>query len=209
MIIGIRMGGEPLCKLLPIAPSTYHAHMDQRSDPSRLSRRARKDLALGDEIGRIFTKNFAVYGVRKIWHHLQREGHCVARCMVELLMWEKGLQGVRRGKMARTTINDNVIPRPLDKINLQFKADLPNQLWAGDFTYVSTWADFAYITFVIDIFARYIAGWRVNRTAHTSFVLDALEQALHQRRPQRGVRHIISWRCIGTYQGSYYTYSYY
>ena len=179
-------GVEPICKLLPIAPSTYHAHVAQRADPSQLCRRARRDLALKDEINRVFTENFAVYGARKVWRHLQREGHGVARCTVERLMREMGLQGVRRGKVVRTTISDKAAPCPLDKVNRQFKADRPNQLWVSDFTYVSTSAGFVYVAFVIDVFARYIVGWRVSRTAHTSFVLDALEQALHQRRPRRG-----------------------
>ena len=183
-------GVELICKLLPIAPSTYHAHVAQRADPSKLCRRVRRDLALKDEINRVFTENFAVYGARKVWHHLQREGHYVARCTVERLMRDMGLQGVRRGKVVRTTMSDKAAPCPLDKVNRQFKADCPNQLWVSDFTYVSTWAGFVYVAFVIDVFARYIVGWRVSRTAHTSFVLDALEQALHQRRPRRGGRLI-------------------
>ena len=183
-------GVEPICKLLPIAPSTYHAHVAQRVDPSRLSTRARRDLALKGEINLVFTENFAVYGARKVWRQLQREGHCVARCTVERLIREMGLQGVRRGKGVRTTISDKAAPCPLDKVNRQFKADHPNQLWVSDFTYVSTWAGFVYVAFVIDVFARYIVGWRVSLTAHTSFVLDVLEQALHQRRPRRGGRLI-------------------
>ena len=179
-------GVEPICKVLPIAPSTYHAHVAQRADPSLLSARARHDLALREEIGRVFAENFAVYGARKVWRQLCREGQPVARCTVERLMRAMGLQGVIRGKVVRTTISDKAAPCPLDKVNRQFWAARPNQLWVRDFTYVSTWAGFVYVAFIIDVFARYIVGWRVSRTAHTSFVLDALEQALHQRRPRQG-----------------------
>ena len=179
-------GVEPICKVLPIAPSTYHAHVAQRADPSLLSARARHDLALREEIGRVFAENFAVYGARKVWRQLCREGQPVARCTVERLMRAMGLQGVIRGKVVRTTISDKAAPCPLDKVNRQFWAARPNQLWVSDFTYVSTWAGFVYVAFIIDVFARYIVGWRVSRTAHTSFVLDALEQALHQRRPRQG-----------------------
>ena len=179
-------GVEPICKLLPIAPSTYHAHVAQRADPSLLSARARRDLALREEIGRVFAENFAVYGARKVWRQLRREGQNVARCTVERLMKSMGLQGVIRGKVVRTTISDKAASCPLDKVNRQFRAERPNQLWVSDFTYVSTWSGFVYVAFVIDVFARYIVGWRASRTAHTSFVLDALEQALHQRRPRHG-----------------------
>jgi transposase InsO family protein len=179
-------GVEPLCKVLPIAPSTYHEHLAQRADPSRLSARARRDLALKEEIGRVFSENFAVYGARKVWHQLRREGQPVARCTVERLMRAMGLQGVIRGKVVRTTLSDKAAACPLDKVNRQFRAERPNQLWVSDFTYVSTWSGFVYVAFIVDVFARYIVGWRVSRTAHTSFVLDALEQALHQRRPRQG-----------------------
>jgi len=179
-------GVEPICKVLPIAPSIYHAHVARRADPSRLSVRAQQDLVLREEINRVFAENFAVYGARKVWRQLRREGQSVARCTVERLMKSMGLQGVIRGKAVRTTISDKVAPCPLDKVNRLFRADRPNQLWVSDFTYVSTWAGFVYVAFIIDVFSRYIVGWRVSRTAHTSFVLDALEQALHQRRPCRG-----------------------
>ncbi len=179
-------GVEPICKLLPIAPSTYHEHAAKRANPALLSARARRDLALKPEIRRVFADNFEVYGARKIWRQLRREGKLVARCTVERLMKSMGLQGVIRGKTVRTTISDKAVPCPLDKVNRQFRAARPNQLWVSDFTYVSTWQGFVYVAFIIDVFARYIVGWRVSRTAHTSFVLDALEQALHQRRPRRG-----------------------
>ena len=176
-------GVEPICKVLPIAPSTYHAHAAQRLDPAKQSLRAQRDTALKPEILRVFAENFEVYGVRKVWRQLGREGFSVARCTVERLMQKMGLQGVTRGKPVRTTISDKAAPCPLDHVNRQFHAPRPNMLWVSDFTYVSTWSGFVYVAFVIDAFARRIVGWRVSRTAHANFVLDALEQALHERRP--------------------------
>jgi transposase InsO family protein len=176
-------GVEPICKVLPIAPSTYHAHVARRADPSRLSARARRDMALRPEIARVFAENFEVYGVRKVWRQLQRERFDVARCTVARLMRGMGLQGVIRGKPVRTTISDKAAPCPLDHVNRQFHAPRPNALWVSDFTYVSTWTGFVYVAFIIDAYARRIVGWRTSRTAHASFVLDALEQALHDRRP--------------------------
>jgi len=178
-------GVEPICKVLPIAPSTYHAHAAQRRDPLRLSARARCDLALKVEVRRVFEANFRVYGVRKVWRQLRREGFDVARCTVGRLMRAMGLAGVVRGKPVRTTISDRSAPCPLDRVNRQFRAPAPNMLWVSDFTYVATWAGFVYVAFVIDTFARRIVGWRASRTAHAGFVLDALEQALHDRRPTR------------------------
>jgi transposase InsO family protein len=176
-------GVEPICRVLPVAPSTYHEHVAQRGDPSRLSGRVQRDEALKPEVMRVFAENFSVYGVRKVWRQMQREGFDVARCTVQRLMRELGLQGVKRGKPVRTTISDKAAPCPLDHVNRQFHAPAPNRLWVSDFTYVATWAGFAYVAFVIDVYARYIVGWRVSRTAHASFVLDALEQAIHDRRP--------------------------
>jgi transposase InsO family protein len=176
-------GVEPICAVLPIAPSTYHSHAARRADPSRLPARAKRDAGLMPEIARVFDENFQVYGVRKVWRQLKREGREVARCTVERLMQSMGLQGVIRGKPVRTTISDKAAPCPLDHVNRQFQAPRPNALWVSDFTYVATWAGFVYVAFVIDTFARRIVGWRVSRTAHASFVLDALEQALHDRRP--------------------------
>ncbi|MCZ8036290.1 MAG: IS3 family transposase [Novosphingobium sp.] len=176
-------GVEPICKVLPIAPSTYHEHVAKRIDPGKLSARARRDLELKPQIERVFGKNFEVYGARKVWRHMLREGFDVARCTVERLMSELGLQGVIRGKPIRTTIQDKAAPCPLDHVNRVFHAPAPNRLWVSDFTYVSTWSGFVYVAFVIDAYARRIVGWRVSRTAHASFVLDALEQALHERRP--------------------------
>ena len=178
-------GVEPICRVLPIAPSTYHAHAAKRTDPLRLSARARRDAALRIEVRRVFEANFRVYGVRKVWRQMQREGFDVARCTVARLMRAMGLAGVIRGKPVRTTISDRSAPCPLDRVNRQFRAPAPNMLWVSDFTYVATWAGLVYVAFVIDTFARRIVGWRVSRTAHASFVLDALEQALHKRRPTR------------------------
>ena len=176
-------GVEPICKVLPIAPSTYHAQAARRVDPSLLPARAKRDASLMPQIARVFEENFEVYGVRKVWRQLKREGQDVARCTVERLMQTMGLQGVIRGKPVKTTISDKAAPCPLDHVNRQFQAPRPNALWVSDFTYVATWAGFVYVAFVIDTYARRIVGWRASRTAHTSFVLDALEQALHERRP--------------------------
>lgn len=179
-------GVEPICNVLPIAPSTYHARAAGRRDSTRLSSRARRDAVLREKIRRVFDENFGVYGARKVWRQLVREGENVARCTVERLMRGMSLQGVVRGKPVKTTVSDKAAPCPLDKVNRQFAADRPNALWVSDFTYVATWQGFVYVAFVIDVFARRIVGWRVSRTAHAGFVLDALEQALHERQPVNG-----------------------
>ncbi|GAY24750.1 transposase [Sphingobium sp. 22B] len=176
-------GVEPICRVLPIAPSTYHERLAKRRDPALQSARVRRDEELKPEVLRVFAENFGVYGARKIWRQMKREGFDVARCTVQRLMRNLGLQGVIRGKPVRTTIADKAAPRPLDQVNRQFHAPAPNMLWVSDFTYVATWAGFVYVAFVIDVYARYIVGWRVSRTAHASFVLDALEQAIHDRQP--------------------------
>ena len=178
-------GVEPICRVLPIAPSTYHARMAQRADPAKASARARRDVALRAEIRHVFEGNFGVYGVRKIWRQLGREGVSVARCTVARLMRQMGLRGVVRGKETRTMIPSKA-PCPADRVNRQFRVARPNLLWLADFTYVATWQGFVYVAFVIDAFARRIVGWRVSKTAHAGFVLDALEQALHERRPVHG-----------------------
>ena len=178
-------GVEPICKVLPIAPSTYHAHVAKQADPAKLSARARRDMELKPEIARVFAENFEVYGVRKVWRQMVRERFDVARCTVERLMRGMGLAGVIRGKPVRTTVQDKAAPCPLDHVNRVFHAPAPNVLWVSDFTSVSTWNGFVYVAFVIDVYARRIVGWRASRTAHASFVLDALEQALHERRPVR------------------------
>ncbi|MCU7430630.1 IS3 family transposase [Paracoccus denitrificans] len=180
-------GVEPICDVLPIAPSTYYDHLAKRADPSRLSDRARRDEALRPEILRVFEENWRVYGVRKVWRQLGREGFDVARCTVARLMKSMGIQGIIRGKPHRTTIPDKKAPCPLDKVNRQFRVPAPNMLWVSDFTYVATWKGFVYVAFVIDAYARKIVGWRVSSSAHAGFVLDALEQAVHDRRPGKGM----------------------
>jgi putative transposase len=176
-------GVEPICKVLPIAPSSYYDHAAKRANPETRSDRAKRDTALQADIQRVFGENFEVYGARKIWRQLRREGREIARCTVERLMRTMGLQGAVRGTPVRTTISDKATPCPLDHVKRQFRAPGPNRLWVSDFTYVATWQGFVYVAFVIDTFARRIVGWRVSRTAHAGFVLDALEQALHDRRP--------------------------
>ena len=178
-------GVEPICAQLPIAPSTYFEHKARQADPTRCPARLRRDRELCPQIERVWHENFAVYGARKTWRQLNRERIGVARCTVERLMRALGIAGVRRGKVVRTTISDRAAPCPLDKVNRQFRADRPNQLWVSDFTYVSTWQGWLYVAFVIDVFARRIVGWRVSDSMRTDFVLDALEQALHARQPER------------------------
>jgi transposase InsO family protein len=179
-------GVEPICKVLPIAPSTYHAHARRRANPETAPARVKRDAQVMDEIRRVFDENFQVYGVRKVWRQMLREGHDVARCTVARLMRKMGLQGVIRGRRVRTTVPDKAAPCPLDHVNRQFQVARPNVLWVSDFTYVATWQGFVYVAFVIDAYARRIVGWRVSRSAHAGFVLDALEQALHDRRPVSG-----------------------
>jgi transposase InsO family protein len=183
-------GVEPICKVLPIAPSTYYEHAARRREPERLPARAKRDAVLSAEIRRVFEENFGVYGVRKVWRQMLREGRTIARCTVERLMKKMGLQGVIRGRRVRTTVPDKAAPCPLDHVNRQFRVARPNVLWVSDFTYVATWQGFVYVAFVIDAYARRIVGWRVSRSAHAGFVLHALEQALHDRRPLgRGLVH--------------------
>jgi putative transposase len=178
-------GVEPICRVLPIAPSTYYEHAARKADPGRRPARERRDAELSQEIRRVFAAIFGVYGVRKVWRQMKREGIEVARCTVARLMRQMGLKGVVRGKSIRTTVSDAATPCPRDRVNRQFKAPRPNALWVSDFTYVATWSGFVYVAFVIDAFARRIVGWRVSRSARAEFVLDALEQALHDRQPWR------------------------
>jgi putative transposase len=182
-------GVEPICRMLEIAPSTYHAHDARCRRPERAPPRVLRDVALRPAIQRIYDDNFEVYGVRKVWRQMLRDGHAVARCTVARLMKAMGLKGVIRGKPHRTTVSDKAAPCPLDRVNRNFKAPAPNTLWVADFTYVKTWQGFAYVAFVIDVFARKIVGWRVSKTMEASFVLDALEQAVHDRRPGGGLVH--------------------
>jgi transposase InsO family protein len=178
-------GVEPICKVLQVAPSGYRKHAARRRDPSRRCRRALRDERLMPQVERVWQANLHVYGADKVWRQLHREGTHVARCTVERLMRRLGLHGVRRGKSVRTTVPDAAVTCPLDRVNRQFKADRPNQLWVSDFTCVSTWQGFVYVAFVLDVFARRIVGWRVSRSMRTDFVLDALEQALYARRAER------------------------
>lgn len=171
---------------MQIAPSCYRRHAAQQRNPELRCQRAKRDDQLIPEIQRIWHANWQVYGAEKVWRQMNREGIVVARCTVERLMRHLGLQGVRRGKVVRTTMPDRSVPCPQDQVNRQFQADRPNQLWVSDFTYVSTWQGWLYVAFVIDVFARRIVGWRVSTSMRTDFVLDALEQALHDRRPGRG-----------------------
>ena len=179
-------GVEPICRVLPIAPSTYRAHAARLADPSKLSDRAKRDAELRPEIQRVWEENFEVYGVRKVWRQLNREGIGVARCTVARLMANMGLAGAVRGKSVKTTRADPAVPCPEDRVNREFGARRPNILWLSDFTYVATWAGSVYVALVIDAFARRIVGWRVSRSMQAQFVLDALEQALHDRRPTQG-----------------------
>ena len=182
-------GVEPICAQLPIAPSTYYEYKARQADPARLPPRARRDLELSKEIRRVYEENFQVYGARKVWRQLGREGIRVARCTVERLMRSLGLEGGVRGKKCRTTVADDSADRPADRVNRQFKADRPDQLWVADFTYVATWVGFVYTALVVDVFARRIVGWRVARSMNTDLVLDALEQALWARSGAAGVVH--------------------
>ncbi|CAJ0780670.1 IS3 family transposase IS401 [Ralstonia mannitolilytica] len=176
-------GVEPICKVLQIAPSCYRRHAARLRNPALRCQRAQRDDALIPDIERVWHANWQVYGADKVWKQMNREGIRVARCTVERLMQRQGLQGVRRGKVVRTTTPDTSAPCPLDRVQRVFKAERPNQLWVSDFTYVSTWQGWLYVAFVIDVFARRIVGWRVSRTMRTDFVLDALEQALYDRQP--------------------------
>ncbi|WP_157063883.1 IS3 family transposase [Methylobacterium tarhaniae] len=198
-------GVEPICRVLPIAPSTYYLHAARRTDPGKQPVRTRSDAALMIEIQRVFAANFCVYGVRKIWRQLAREGLVTARCTVARLMRKMGLAGVVRGRTVRTTIPDPAAACPLDRVNRHFKAPRPNALWVSDFTYVATWSGFVYVAFVIDVFARRIVGWRASRSAHASFVLDALEQALHERRPVQGSGLVHHSDCGSQYLALRYT----
>ena len=175
-------GVEPLCKALQFAPSTYYDRRAIVRDPERSSRRAKSDAAMSLRIDGAWEDNRKLYGARKIWHVLRRDGQDVARCTVERLMRALGIRGVVRGKRVVTTNPDTSLPCPDDKVNRLFKADRPNKLWVSDFTYVPTWSGTVYVAFVIDVFARRIVGWRVSTSMTTKFVLDALDQAIWQRK---------------------------
>ncbi|WP_409255013.1 IS3 family transposase [Escherichia coli] len=181
-------GVGPVCSELHIAPSTYYHCQQQRHHPDKRSARAQRDDWLKKEILRVYDGNHQVYGVRKVWRQLLREGIRVARCTVARLMAVMGLAGVLRGKKVRTTVSRKAVAAG-DRVNRQFVAERPDQLWVADFTYVSTWQGFVYVAFIIDVFAGYIVGWRVSSSMETTFVLDALEQALWARRPSGTVHH--------------------
>jgi transposase InsO family protein len=175
-------GVEPICAVLPIAPSTYFLRKAQQQDAAKRSARARRDDELRALIQRVHAEHFGVYGPRKVWRQLRREGHDVARCTVERLMRTMGLAGAVRGRAWKmTTQSEPALDRPTDLVDRSFVATRPNQLWVADFTYVATWAGFVYVAFVIDVFARRIVGWRVSSSMRTDFVLDALEQAIWAR----------------------------
>ena len=188
-------GVEPICAELPIAPSVYYEHKRREREPERCSARSRRDGELRTRIRRVWESNFGVYGARKVWRQLQREGVGVARCTVERLMRQEGLKGVVRGEKRRTTIPDEDAARPADLVDRSFEADGPDRLWLADITYVPTWSGFAYAALVIDAYSRFIVGWRVSASLRTDLALDALEQAIWARRPdtadpdQRLVHH--------------------
>ena len=184
-------GVEPICAVLPIAPSTYYAHRACRLDPERRSAREKRDEVLRVEIRRVFEESFGgVYSVKKVWRQLLREGIAVARCTVGRLMRQMGLRGAVRGRAFKvTTLADEASARPSDLVQRAFVAARPNELWVADITYVATWAGFAYVAFVIDVFSRAIVGWRVSSSLRSDLALDALEQALHQRSPSEGLVH--------------------
>jgi putative transposase len=176
------LGVDPICNVLPIAPSTYYDHKEKQHNPDKRSARAKQDEQLKDDIQRVWEENFRVYGVRKVWRQLNREDICVARCTVERLMKIQRLRGVERGRRIKTTFPANLAERPMDLVNRDFKVTRPNALWVADLTYVATWRGFVYVAFIIDAFARRVVGWRVSTSLRTDLALDALEQALHDRR---------------------------
>ena len=174
-------GVEPICEVLPIAPSTYYGHKAWERDPESRSPRAQRDEQLRGEIRRVWDQNFQLYGVRKVWRQLNREGIGVARCTVARLMGEMGLRGAVRGRRFKTTVADEMADRPLDLVERDFRASRPNELWVSDLTYVATWRGFVYVAFVIDAYARRIVGWRVSSSLRSDLALDALEQAISER----------------------------
>jgi transposase InsO family protein len=184
-------GVEPMCSMLPIAPSTYYEHRARAEDPDRRPEREKRDEELRPEIRRVWNENQAVYGADKVWHQLGREQVEVARCTVERLMRDMGLHGAVRGRAFKvTTVADEAAVRPPDLVHREFTATRPNQLWVADITYVVTWVGFVYVAFVVDVFSRCIVGWRVSKSLRSDLALDALEQALHARpRSDRLVHH--------------------
>jgi len=185
-----KYGVEPICKQLPIAPSTFYEHQSREANPERQPERKKRDMMLSEAIKRIWKENFCVYGARKVWRQLNRESIIAARCTVERLMKRMGLQGVVRDRRCKTTFSNPAWEYPSDLVKRQFKATRPNQLWVADFTYVTTCSGFVYVAFVTDVFARMIVGWRVSKSMSTELVLDALDQALWARtRPKSLIHH--------------------
>lgn len=182
-------GVEPICRVLQVAPSGYYEHRARERDPARRPARARHDEALRAAVRRVWRDNHEVYGARKVWRQLRREGTAVARCTVERLMRAEALKGVVRGRHVRTTTPDDAAERPRDLVRRDFTAARPNQLWVSDFTYVATWRGVAYVAFVIAAFSRRIVGWRAHTSMRTDLVLDALEQALYDREADAGLVH--------------------
>jgi transposase InsO family protein len=182
-------GVEPICRVLPIAPSTYYEHEARRANPDLRPARAKRDAELRDLVDRVWRENFQVYGVRKVWRQLTRDGVEVARCTVERLMRAMGLRGAVRGRTFKTTMPDAAAMRPPDLVDRDFSASRPNALWVADLTYVATWRGFVYVAFVIDVFARRIVGWRASSSLRTDLALDALEQAIWSRAETNGLVH--------------------
>ncbi len=180
-------GVEPICRVLQIAPSGYYEYQARAADAARWPARLQRDTRLRDDIRRVWHANHRVYGARKVWRQLGREGIIVARCTVERLMRVDGLRGVVRGRRLRTTVPDLVAERPRDLVQRDFRAERPNQLWVADFTYVATWRGFVYVAFVVDVFSRRIVGWRAAASMRSDLVLDALEQAIYDRETDAGL----------------------
>ena len=184
-----KSGVEPICRELPIAPSTYYQHQARVRDPERRSEREKRDERLCGEIERVWGENFKVYGVVKVWKELRRQGIVAARCTVERLMKKLCLCGAVRGRSFKTTQSEEGLERPTDLVQRQFTATRPNQLWVADLTYVASWAGFVFVAFVIDVYSRRIVGWRASSSLRTDLVLDALDQALYARQPRAGLIH--------------------
>jgi len=182
-------GVEPICEQLPIAPSTYYESKARERDPSRLPARTVRDAELRPLITRVYNDNHSVYGAYKVWRQLHRDGVTAARCTVERLMRELGLQGVVRGRRHRTTVPSDSTDRPRDLVDRKFESSKPNELWVADLTYVATWRGFVYVAFVVDVFSRRIVGWRVSNSLRSDLALDALEQAIHDRRDRSDLIH--------------------
>jgi len=180
---------EPICAVLPIAPSTYYRFKNLERNPEKQSDRVKRYESLAPEVQRVWDENRGVYGARKVWKQLNRESIPIGRWTVERLMKKLGIEGVVRGRSCKTTIPDELADKPLDLVNREFKASKPNQLWVADITYVATWRGFVYVAFVTDVYSRYIVGWRVMKSMKTDLVLDALEQAMWARGKPSGVTH--------------------